>query len=217
MEWEPLAEVPAEDLRQLLSIARRRTFARNEVVFHRGDPADSLHLIRKGYFVAHVTTTLGDTVALAVRGPGEAFGELALLGKGGIRAATVAALDPGETLSVYRDDFHRLARRIPAINAVLAGLLAEEVRRLSRLLVEAYTVSAEKRVLRRLKELVGVYGATRPPVVIPLTQETLAGLAFTSRATVNRVLREQEERGVLALGRGRTTIIDVEELTRRAG
>lgn len=217
MEWEPLAEVPAEDLRQLLSIARRRTFARNEVVFHRGDPADSLHLVRKGYFVAHVTTTLGDTVALAVRGPGGAFGELALLGKGGIRAATVAALDPGETLSVYRDDFHRLARRIPAINAVLAGLLAEEVRRLSRLLVEAYTVSAEKRVLRRLKELVGVYGATRPPVVIPLTQETLAGLAFTSRATVNRVLREQEERGVLALGRGRTTIIDVEELTRRAG
>jgi CRP/FNR family transcriptional regulator, cyclic AMP receptor protein len=217
MEWEPLAEVPAEDLRQLLSIARRRTFARNEVVFHRGDPADSLHLIRKGYFVAHVTTTLGDTVVLAVRGPGEAFGELALLGQGGVRAATVAALAPGETLSVYRDDFHRLARRIPAINAVLVGLLAEDVRRLSRLLVEAYTVSAEKRVLRRLKELVDVYSTARPPVVIPLTQETLAGLAFTSRATVNRVLREQEQRGVVAIGRGRTKIIDVDELTRRAG
>jgi CRP/FNR family transcriptional regulator, cyclic AMP receptor protein len=217
MEWEPLAEVPAEDLRQLLSIARRRTFARNEVVFHRGDPADSLHLIRKGYFVAHVTTTLGDTVVLAVRGPGEAFGELALLGQGGVRAATVAALAPGETLSVYRDDFHRLARRIPAINAVLVGLLAEDVRRLSRLLVEAYTVSAEKRVLRRLKELVDVYSTARSPVVIPLTQETLAGLAFTSRATVNRVLREQEQRGVVALGRGRTKIIDVDELTRRAG
>jgi CRP/FNR family transcriptional regulator, cyclic AMP receptor protein len=216
MEWEPLAEVPAEDLQQVLSIARRRTFGRNEVVFHRGDPADSLHLIRKGHFVAHVTTALGDTVTLAVRGPGEAFGELALLGGEGARAATVAALEPGETLSVYRDDFHRLARRIPAINAVLVGLLAEDVRRLSRLLVEGHTATAEKRVLRRLKELAAVYGTTGAPVVIPLTQETLAGLAFTSRATVNQVLREQEHRGVLALGRGRTTVVDVEELARQA-
>jgi CRP-like cAMP-binding protein len=51
---------------------------------------------------------------------------------------------------------------------------------------------------------------------VPLTQEDLAGLAGTSRATVNRVLREEEERGTVKLGRGRTTVLDADALARRA-
>ena len=41
--------------------------------------------------------------------------------------------------------------------------------------------------------------------VVPLTQEDIAAMAGTSRATVNRVLREEEKLGVVALARGRTT------------
>ena len=44
MEWRLLADVPPEEVRLLLQIARRRRFSRNEVVFHRDDPGDSLHL-----------------------------------------------------------------------------------------------------------------------------------------------------------------------------
>jgi CRP-like cAMP-binding protein len=47
VEWPLLAGLPPEDVREVLQIARRRRFARNEVVFHRDDPADSLHLIVK--------------------------------------------------------------------------------------------------------------------------------------------------------------------------
>ena len=61
----------------LLSIARRRTFARGEVVFHRDDPADSLHLVVRGRFGARVLTPLGDSVLIDVLGPGQSFGELA--------------------------------------------------------------------------------------------------------------------------------------------
>jgi CRP/FNR family transcriptional regulator, cyclic AMP receptor protein len=51
--------------------------------------------------------------------------------------------------------------------------------------------------------------------LVPLTQEDLASLAGTSRATVNRVLREEETRGNVKLGRGRTTVLDADELARR--
>ncbi|MBA2294547.1 MAG: winged helix-turn-helix domain-containing protein [Actinobacteria bacterium] len=51
-------------------------------------------------------------------------------------------------------------------------------------------------------ELALVYG-THPPVVAPVIQEDLAALAGTSRATVNRVLRAAERRGLVELGRGR--------------
>jgi CRP/FNR family transcriptional regulator, cyclic AMP receptor protein len=48
VEWRLLEDVPVEQVRELLAIARRRRFSRNEVVFHRDDPGDSLHLISKG-------------------------------------------------------------------------------------------------------------------------------------------------------------------------
>ncbi len=54
-------------------------FSRGEVVFHRDDPGDSLHLIVKGRFAIRVMTPLGDTATIAVRGPGESFGEMALV------------------------------------------------------------------------------------------------------------------------------------------
>ena len=54
MEWPLLADLPADDVRRLLAIARRRAFGKGEVVFHRDDPADSLHLVVRGRFGARV-------------------------------------------------------------------------------------------------------------------------------------------------------------------
>jgi CRP-like cAMP-binding protein len=215
MKWRLFEGVPDEDVRAVLALARRRTFRRGEVVFHRGDPADSVHLIAKGRFDVCIGTALGDVVALAIRAPGDTFGELALL-TGEERTATVAAIEPGETLVVRAAELRRLAKRHPALDEALVRLLAEQVQRLSELLVEAYTVDAEMRVVRRLLELVPVYGG-RPPVTIPLRQEDLASLAGTSRATVNRVLRRAERDGLVELHRGRTLVLDPEALRRRTG
>ena len=202
MEWQLFADVPPEDARRLLAIARRRTFARGEVVFHRDDPANALHLIVAGRFAVSITTPLAETALLAVRGPGDAFGELALVSSGEtLRSATVAALEPAETRSVFRDDFARLRREHPAVDAVLTAILAERVRRLSERLTEAYYLPAEARVLRRLAELAELYGGA-----VPLPQEALAELAGTSRATVNRVLREQEKQGRVRLGRAKIVL-----------
>lgn len=212
MEWELFAGVPEETVRRLLSIARRRTFDRGEVVFHRGDPADCLHLIVSGRFAVGITTPLGATALLGVRGPGDAFGELALVESGGHRSATVAALEAAETRSVLVGDFERLRAEHPAVDALLVRLLAERVRRLSEHLTEAHYLPAETRVLRRLVELGDLYGEC-----IPLPQEQVAELAGTSRATANRVLRDLQRRGLLELGRSSVTVREPEGLRRRSG
>jgi CRP/FNR family cyclic AMP-dependent transcriptional regulator len=218
VEWQLLADVPDETLRAVLSIARRRTFAKNEIVFHRGDPADSLHLIVKGRFAVRIATPLGDTATLSVRGPGDAYGELALLGEESARSATVSALEPAETHSIYRGDFIRLRREHPRVNEVLSGILADHLRRLSEQLIEAYYVPADRRVLRRVRDLAEIYGRGSDAVVaVPLTQEDIAGLAGTSRATVNRVLNEEVRRGTIELKRAKTIVLDLDELARRAG
>jgi len=212
MEWPLLAGLPTGDVRRVLEVARRRTFAKGEVVFHRDDPADSLHLVVRGHFGARVVTPLGDTVLLDVLGPGQSFGELALLHGDAHRSATVEALEAGETRSVFRDDFARLQREHPAVKDVLLVLLADGLRRSTERLVEAHHVDAETRVRRRLVELATLYETD----VVPLTQEDLAALAGTSRATVNRVLREEERLGTVALSRGRTTLVDRDALARRS-
>jgi CRP-like cAMP-binding protein len=213
MEWELFAGVPPEDVRRLLAIARRRTFDRGEVVFHRGDPADCLHLIVSGRFAVGITTPLGATALLGVRGPGDAFGELALVGTvRDQRSATVAALEAAETRSVLVDDFERLRRQHPSIDALLVRVLGERVRRLSEQLADAYYVPAETRVLRRLVELGDLYGEC-----IPLPQEQLGELAGTSRATANRVLRDLERRGVVELHRASVIVLEPARLMERSG
>jgi CRP/FNR family transcriptional regulator, cyclic AMP receptor protein len=216
VKWPLLDGISEDDVQLVLSVARRRTFARGEVVFHADDPADTLHLIDKGRFVVRVGTPLGETAILAVLGSGEMFGELALLGDGtDRRSATVAALEPAATRSVHRLDFDRLRARHPGTSEVLIAILSGHVRRLTTHLVEALYVPADKRVRRRLVEVAAIYDGEGGEAVVPLTQEDLAGLAGTSRATVNRVLREEEARGAVRLGRGRTTVLDAAALARR--
>ena len=216
VEWTLLEGLPPEDVRRVLAIARRRTFRKGEVVFHRDDLAESLHLIVKGRFAARITTPLGETAMLDVLGPGEAFGELALLSPGARRSATVEALDEGETLSVYRDDFALLQSEHSGVKDVLLRLLAEQLTRASDRIVEAHYTDADTRVRRRLRDLaVRQLGGRAGPVGVSMTQEHLAEMAGTSRATVNRVLREEERRGTVALSRGCTTVLDLDELSRR--
>jgi CRP-like cAMP-binding protein len=217
VRWNLFADVPTKELDSVLSIARRRTFSRGEIVFHEGDPADSFHLVTRGRFAARLRARLGDTALLSIVGEGEAFGELALVGGPRERSTTVQALEAAETRAVYGTDFARLRHDHPAIDSILVALLAERVRQLSQRLLEAYYVDAEARVRLRLHDLATTYGGDEPapPVTVPLTQEDIAGLAGTSRATVNRVLREEERRGTVALGRGRTVVLDIDAITRR--
>ena len=219
MAWSFLEGVPEEDRRRLLAATRRRRFARREVLFHEGDPGDTVHLLDRGRVAVRITTPLGDVATLRVRGPGEVIGELALLDASARRAATVVALERVETLTLHRDQFFDLRRRHPSVDAFLVNVLAEEVRRLSGLLVEALHVPVDTRVLRRL---VALADASRDPegdgpTEVPLTQEDLASLAGTSRATVNRVVGEAEHAGLVERRRGRIIVLRPDDLRRRSG
>jgi CRP-like cAMP-binding protein len=214
VEFRVLEGVPPADVRRFLAMARRRTFEREEIVFHQGDAADALHLITKGRFALRVVSPLGQSAMLAVRGPGETFGEFALLESEARRTVTVAALEAGETLSVRGDAFRALLDDHPELKDVLVALLAERLRYSDELIRAAHFLDADARVRWALLRLVPVYGDGRD-VVVPLTQENLAELAGTARGTVNRVLREEQERGVVSLERARVRVRDPDGLAAR--
>ena len=211
-----LADVPVGERTALLDSARQRTFRTGEVVFHEGDPAKELHLVVAGRFAILATLSTGEEAMLRIMGPGEIFGEMALLEVNGSRSATVRSIDPGATAAIDRKAFDDARRLHPGVSDILLSILAEKVRQSDGRLLEALFVPAEVRVLRRLVELVDLLGDADGPMTIPLRQEDLASLAGTSRATVNRVLRAEEVRGAVELQRGRTIVLDRAGLDHRA-
>jgi CRP-like cAMP-binding protein len=211
VEWELLAGLPEEEVRQVLRGARRRRFARGEVLFHEGDPAATVHLLARGRVAVRVTTPMGDVCTLDILGPGSVLGELALLCPGAPRSATAVALETTETMTVDEAAFASLRDEHREVADTMVRVLTARVLRLNDRLVEALYVPADVRILRRLLDLVALYGE-----VVPLTQDDLSELAGTTRSTVNRVLRREERAGSLTLARGKIEVQDHEALAARA-
>src|SRR6185436_7881348 len=152
MDW-PLLDVLSEpDRRELLARARRRRFGRQEVLFHEGDPGDSLHLVSRGHVALRIHTPFGDVATMRIVPPGAFFGELAVVSPGP-RNATAAAIDPVETVAIDRGLLAGLRAEHPQIEALILEALVTEVRRLAQQVVEAMYVPVDKRVWRRLEEM----------------------------------------------------------------
>lgn len=219
MEWPLLEPLTPEQRDAVLEAARRRRFEKGEVVFHEGDPADSLHLVTKGHLAVRVSTPDGERATLNVLGPGAHVGELALLGEksGHRRSATVIALDSAETRVLTAAAFADLCTRHPEVRDLLADLLADRIRQLSDRLLATMYLGLDRRLYRSLLELAELY-APQPgePTVIPLTQEQLADLVGGTRPTVNQILQRLVEQRVISLGRSRVILVDMAELRRKA-
>src|SRR4051794_5298149 len=115
----PLFERASRDV--LVALAkglRRRRFRRGEVIFHQGDPGDSLHIVAAGSVKILLPSAEGDEAIIATLRPGDFFGELAIL-DGAPRSATAAALDQADTLALPRPVFTELLDSLPGLRDAL--------------------------------------------------------------------------------------------------
>lgn len=208
MENDFYSALAPEDRIELQSLLKRRTFARDEVVFHQGDPGGAIHIIESGWFLVQLLTPGGDRVGMTIEGPGDMFGELALLRPERRRTATIRALRPAVTQSLDAERFEFLRVRKPEIDRFLVALLARRVDRLSTQLAEAAWTSADLRVRRQIRRLHDVFDADR----IYLKQSEVASLAHTTRPTVSSVLSQLARDGIITNGRGWIQVKDLARL-----
>lgn len=217
MEWPLLATLTDAERRELTAAARPRTFERNEVVCHEGDPADSLHLVADGRLSVRVSLASGDRAMLNVLGPGDYFGELALLRHDRRRTATITALEPARTLVLAASAFRRICETSPSVERALTATLADRIDELSKRLIEVMYVGLDRRVFRRLHELAESYRATDGTMLVPLTQTQLAEMTGGTRPSVNQALQRLVDEGIVEVHRGRIEVLDLERLRRRSG
>ncbi len=180
---------------------RVRRFRRGEVIFHAGDPGDSLFIVSAGAVKITVTAEDGaEPAILTTIGPGGFFGELALL-DGAPRSATAVAVDAVETLVLRRDAFNGLVDSEVGLRRTLLAALAAEIRRLTAQVEDLHFLDLPGRLARHLlREIDGDEegprsGEARLPW--PYTQGELASMIGGSRQSVNRLLADFVDQGLL--------------------
>lgn len=221
---EALARCPlferadASIIESIASGLRRRRFRRNEVIFHQGDPGDSLHIVASGAVKIVLPSAEGEEAIIATLRPGDFFGELALL-DGAPRSATATALEPSDTLVLPRQVFLDLLDTMPGLrNALLAGL-AKQLRRLTGHVEELHFLDLAGRLAMRLTRLArDTDPAARGEIRLawPYTQSDLAAMIGGTRQSVNRLLSELVDEGLITIEPDALVITDLDELERRA-
>lgn len=212
-----LANLPAEALARLGGSARRRSYRRGEVIFHQGDPGDALHFIIDGRVKVVLDAETGEEAVIAILGPGDCFGELALI-DGEPRSATVETLEPVQTLSLGRPDFMTFIRDNSLVAERLLVTLAGMVRRTDESMADLVFLDLEGRLVKKLLELADAHGRAVDGAVeieLPMTQEDLAAMIGATRASVNKLLGWYEDRGAIQRRGRRIAIFDQERLRRR--
>jgi CRP/FNR family cyclic AMP-dependent transcriptional regulator len=204
---------PAE-LDSVVARAVMRRFPRHAVVVRKGDSSSGMLVILAGRVRVGSVAADGREVTLAVLGPGEVLGEIALI-DGEPRSADVTALDDCVMLMVDRAEFLRLLHGNPDLCLRLMAFLCGRLRRANAAVEELALLDLPGRlgnVLLRLARDYGkqVAGGTR--IELKLSQKDLSSLIGGSREKVNRQLRVWELEGVLLRDSGRIVLRQPERL-----
>jgi CRP-like cAMP-binding protein len=206
-----------ESRRAIALTLRTRRFRRGEVLFHEGDPGDALFIVASGAVKVVVPSDEGDEAILATLRRGDFLGELALL-DGAPRSASAIALEPTETLALPRSRFIALVATEPAIRDALLSSLATELRRLTAHVAELHFLDLTGRLAARLARLAEEHGTRAADGSIrldgPLTQSDLAAMIGATRQSVNKLLGEFMEEGLLRLDHETIVIPDLLALSR---
>lgn len=204
---------PSESEALLRHMVVKRVAA-GQVLFHKEQPGDGLYAILSGRVAFTVESPEGKEFILNVLGPGEFFGEIALLdGKG--RSASAVARDLSELAFIGRADFLSFLERRPETTLHIIELLCSRLRRATDYIEDSTFLDLPARLSKNLLSLAGRQDRTAK-AIIHISQEELAAMLGVSRERVNRQLTVWCDLGILEQGRGRLVVRDESALERMA-
>jgi CRP/FNR family transcriptional regulator len=202
------------ELERFSRVAVPRSFPAATRVFHEGDHSDACYIVRSGSFRVTREHSDGRAITLATLGPGDIFGELAML-DGEVRSASVESLEEGELLALPAGEVRALLARHPDITVKLVAALVRRLRVANERISRQSFQTVPSRVAGVLLQLVAEEAPKAgegSEVTIHMNQSDLAQLAGTSRESVSRFLADLERAGVVRPGRGRVTVLAPEKL-----
>jgi CRP/FNR family transcriptional regulator, cyclic AMP receptor protein len=194
------------------------SFRRGHTIFDEGAAGDLLYIIVAGKVKIGQRAPDGRESLLAVMGPADMFGELALFDPGP-RTSTVTTLTEVQAATMDRAALRTWISDHPEVAEQLLRVLARRLRRTNDTLMSLIFTDVPGRVAKQLLNLAQRFGTGNIEglrVELELTQEELAQLVGSARETVNRALSDFAQRGWIRLDGRSVVILDPERLARRA-
>jgi CRP/FNR family transcriptional regulator, cyclic AMP receptor protein len=172
-------------------------YAKGQVIFGQGDPADSVLYIREGRVKISVVSTQGKEAVVAFLKAGDFIGEGCLTGRPR-RVSTARALEDSVITRVDKTTMVRVLREEPSFSDRFTAHLLARTMRVEEDLVDQLFNSSEKRLARALLLLANFGKDGRPePVIAKVSQETLADMIGTTRSRVSHFMNRFRELGYI--------------------
>jgi CRP/FNR family cyclic AMP-dependent transcriptional regulator len=197
-----LGVLTPQDRARLSAQCVSRQFAKNQVVYVEGGPADSMLVLTSGELKVSNYSAEGAELILASVMPGETIGELGMLSDLA-RSATVIATKPSAAMMLSRVVVMQLIEERPAVAVAMLQHLADMTRKMNGVAADLVFLDVNQRVARFL-----VSHARVPSGVVSVTQAHLASTIGASRQRVNMCLQEFQRRGWVSLSSGTVRIVD---------
>lgn len=203
----------------LISQLRRVNFPRGATIFLEGTQGDTAYIISSGKVKVGSRAADGRENLLALLGPADLLGELAVFDPSG-RTSTATAVTNVAAVALERAALRACMAESPALGEQLLRSLTRRLRQTTDALSDLIFCNVPARLAKQLLALARRFGTPYGDVVRvnhDLTQEELAQLVGGSRESVNRALSEFAERGWIRLRGKSVLILDQPALARRAG
>jgi CRP/FNR family cyclic AMP-dependent transcriptional regulator len=205
LENIPLFADLGETEHELISSrAVTRVYPKNSIVINEGDTSDTLYIVVSGRVKAYLSDEEGKEIVLNTHGPGEHFGELALL-DGAPRSASVVTLEKSKLAIISRADLEDCLRRNPEIALQIIRSLSARLRVATENVRSLALLDVYGRVARLLLQLAAPDG---DQLIIreKLTQQDIADRVGSSREMISRILKDLRTGGYIEIEDKRITI-----------
>lgn len=211
--------LPQPEKELLRAAGRVRVFPPAATMCVQGDPATHVFVLITGWVKVISVSGEGQQAVLALRGDGDVVGEVA--GEvTGYRTATIQVIERVRSIVIPHQRFAAFLDANPAAARAYRHALTQRWNDTAESLRIQSVSSGAQRLARLLLELAAGHGhgdEHRTTIKLPLTQEELASLVCSSRATVTRALRDWRRRRLVETSTHHITILDRAALARIAG
>ena len=204
-KFDLFSELDDRELASVAAVAKTRRYAKDDVIFHESESGDVFFLIREGKVKVTMISPEGKEIILSMLGPGDFFGEMALLDDEP-RSATVVAMEPLDLLTIWRSDFLQILQENFSITRKILAEISRRLRKMSTRAESLATMDVYGRLARFFLDLAkesgkplenGFVAITRP------THQAIANMIGTSRETVSRLIHDLMRQDLL-LSEGKT-------------
>ena len=191
------SELEPKEMDALASVGKQKLFRRRAAVFHQGDSADSLFLIKSGRIKLSKLFEDGREATLDYRKAGDTFGENTFSEE--IRYPVTAwCVEDTYTCGINKSDFEQLILKHPTIGLRMIRKQSELIANLTTRLGDMAILSLEEllfQVLINVAREHGIADSRGVHIQFPLTHEDLSFLTGSHRVTITKAIKKLENDG----------------------